>query len=245
MSSTPRHTPTPCAPPPIRSAGSAPAPTGAPPHRSGLGAAGRRRPDGGSTVARAVGLSVLMIASLAALCSAVALLYLGRWEDALRFVVVAAAVQVPRFGDVPAVFASAFAAFGVFATWAAVERWYRSVDNLDLLVHLLTPASLAAVLYFALASHSLVAGLRDTGRGSTRAVVLAVTLVGTAVAVVWEFYEWVMNEMSPKYMLVGYDDTLGDLLAGMVGSMLAGVLIVWWLRRQPASSPWRGGRTNE
>jgi hypothetical protein len=190
----------------------------------------------GSTRRRRTGLAVLVAAIGAALSSAAALLCLGRWEDALRFVVVAVAMCAPLVGDVPVVFVSAFAAFVLLATWAAVQHWYRTVDHLDVLVHLVTPGSLAAVVYFALASHHLLPGI---GVARHRpAVVLAMTLVGTAVAVVWELYEWAMNEVSPRYMLVGSDDTLGDLLAGMVGSVLAGVLVLRWLDRRSVSARW-------
>lgn len=203
--------------------------------------AGRYEDDPAPDAPRRLGIVVFATAVIASLVSAAALFSIGRWEDGVRFTVVTLAMLAPLVGEVPVPFFSAFAAFVLFATWAAVQHWYEAINRLDVVVHVLTPGSLAAVLYFVLASHRLQPDPSEAERGNPRAVVLAVTLVGTGVAVVWELYEWVMEQVSPQYMRVGYSDTVGDLLAGMVGSMLAGAFILWWLGRQTTAGRRDGG----
>jgi hypothetical protein len=45
--------------------------------------------------------------------------------------------------------------------------------------------------------------------------------------VLWEFYEWVRyHGQGPP--LVGYNDTILDLLMGCIGSLVAGVGLAWW-----------------
>ena len=51
------------------------------------------------------------------------------------------------------------------------------------------------------------------------------TATGTALAVVWEFGEWYGHTFLDSRIQVGYDDTIGDLAAGMVGALVAGVAL--------------------
>lgn len=177
-------------------------------------------------------------AVVAAVISAVVMITMGRWEPAIRFGIVAVIMLVARFGDVPPSFAGAFAALLLLATWASVEHWYRQINNFDLLVHFLTPGSLAAVAYFVLAhAHLMPAVGRSAGQLMTGAPVLWVAVVGVTAAVLWEFYEWVMEQVAPAGMRVGYTDTIGDLLAGLAGSIVAGCLVTWWgVRRRPGAA---------
>lgn len=59
------------------------------------------------------------------------------------------------------------------------------------------------------------------------------TTAGVTAAVVWEFYEWVIEQVNPTGMTVGYTDTVVHLFAGTVGSLAAaaGALVLWWGRR--------------
>lgn len=105
------------------------------------------------------------LAVVAALISSVVMITMGRWEPAIRFGIVAVIMLIARFGDVPPSFAGAFAVLLLLATWASVEHWYRQINNFDLLVHFLTPGSLAAVTYFVLAHLHLMPAV---GRSSER-----------------------------------------------------------------------------
>jgi hypothetical protein len=61
-------------------------------------------------------------------------------------------------------------------------------------------------------------------------------------AVLWEFYEWLRyHGQGPP--LVGYNDTILDLLMGCIGSLVAGAGLSWWAtagwgtRRRRLSQP--------
>jgi hypothetical protein len=158
----------------------------------------------------------------------------GDWEAGFRFTVVTVLMLAPRAADVPAPFAGAFAAFLLLATWGWVEHWYRQITHFDTAVHVLTPGSLAAVAYYALVHWCLLPAGPDAERPIRAwSPVLWVTLVGTTAAVVWEFYEWVIDQIRPRAMELGYTDTVIDLFAGTTGSLVAGLLVVYWGRRHP------------
>ena len=176
-------------------------------------------------------------AVLIALVSAVAMVVTGRWEGAVRFALMAGFMLAARGGGAPAPFAAAFAVFLLLATWASVLHWYRQIEQFDVLVHVLTPGSLAAVAYFSLVHARLLPrASAPSGRLRSWAPVLWVTLVGVTAAVLWEFYEWVIEQINPRGMIVGYTDTVLDLLAGLLGSLAAGGLVLAWGRRHPAGS---------
>jgi uncharacterized iron-regulated membrane protein len=49
-----------------------------------------------------------------------------------------------------------------------------------------------------------------------------------------EFYEWVIKQVNPAGVSVGYTDSVVDLFAGMLGSLTVGGLVLWWARRRGA-----------
>lgn len=136
-----------------------------------------------------------------------------------------------RWGDVPPPFGAAFAVFLLLATWASVQHWYRQINNFDLLVHFLTPGSLAAAAYFVLARWEALPSVRQRAdRLRSWAPVLWVAMVGILAAALWEFYEWVVDQFAPATMRVGYTDTVADLCAGLLGSVVAGGVVLGWGR---------------
>lgn len=180
---------------------------------------------------------IFVAAVVVAVLSAAAMGLGGRWEAAFRFVVVAGVMVVARRAEVPTRFAAAFAVLVLLAMWGSVQHWYRSPGEVDTLVHFLTPGSLAAVAYFVLVQVRLLPDAREPA-SSTRgwAPVVWVGTTGTTLAAVWEYYEWVVEQINPAGMIVGYTDTVVDLIAGTLGSVVAGALVVQWARH-------RSGRT--
>ncbi len=117
------------------------------------------------------------------------------------------------------------ASFTLPATGVAVRRAGALPDS----------GSLAAVAYFVLVQARLLPAARGTSLHlRSWAPVVWVVVVGASVAVVWEFYEWVIEQVNPAGMSVGYTDTVVDLFAGMLGSLTAGGLVLWWARRHGA-----------
>lgn len=184
-----------------------------------------------------VGRWIFDAAVLIAVASAGFYFMTGSIEAGVRFVILAGIMLVARWGEVPPMFAGAFAGFLLLAAWASVHHWYRQIVFADEVIHVLTPGSLAAAAYFLLA-HLRVMPDADESRRALRdwTPVLWVTLTGVAAAVLWEFYEWVVEQFSPKGMHVGYTDTVVDLAAGMLGSLIAGVLVLHWARKHPSVS---------
>lgn len=170
-------------------------------------------------------------AVVAALASAVHQFLDDRGEPGFRFLILALIMLCARWGDVPAPFAAAFAGFILLATWASTRHWYRDYAWADVVVHFLTPGSLAAAGFFVLTTLQVMPSLEHSRRHlRSWTPVLWVTMVGVFAAVIWEFYEWVVEQFSPAGMLVGYTDTVVDLFAGMLGSFTAGLLALWWAR---------------
>lgn len=157
-------------------------------------------------------------------------------EAALRFGVITVIILAARRAQVPAPFTTAFAVLLLLATWASVLHWYRGVPHFDLLVHLLSPGSAAAVGCFVLAARGWLPRAADGSRSRGAAPLLWTVLLGTTIAVVWELYEWVVQQVAPQGMIVGYTDTVLDLAAGMLSSAVAGAFVVRWTRRQSGAS---------
>lgn len=190
---------------------------------------------GSNAVETKVGRWIFNAAVLVAVASGIYQFLQDQGEPGFRFAVLALIMAGTRWGEVPAPFAAAFAAFSLLATWASVEHWYRDIAWADEVIHFLTPGSLAAAAYFLLA-HLRVMPDADESRERLRSwtPVFWVTLVGVFAAVLWEFYEWVIEQVSAGGMIVGYTDTIGDLCAGMLGSAVAGVLALWWSHHHDA-----------
>lgn len=175
---------------------------------------------------------VFDVAVVVAVASAIYQVVTGHFEPAVRFGVIALIMLGTRWGNVPVLFAAGFAASLLLATWASVEHWYRAIAPADEVVHFITPGALAAAAYFLLVNFRVMPGAAQARRHlRSWTPVFWVTLVGVLAAVLWEFYEWSIEQVNPAGMRVGYTDTIFDLLAGMLGSMTAGLVALWWSNR--------------
>ncbi len=184
---------------------------------------------------RKSGSWIFDLAVVAAVASSAFFFLDDRGEPGVRFIMLALIMLGTRWGNVPTPFAAAFASFMLLATWASAQHWYRDVPWADEVIHVLTPGSLAAAAYFMLAHLCVMPDLnqsREYLRSWTP--VFWVTIVGVFAAVLWEFYEWVIEQFNPSGMGVGYTDTVLDLFAGMIGSLVAGLLALWWSGRRDA-----------
>lgn len=170
-----------------------------------------------------------------AVVSAVLMAFQADWDSAFRFALIFALMVAARSRDVPSPFVGAFAVFILLATWATAAQWYREIWWSDIVIHFFAPGSTAAVLYFLFADARLVPDVRQ-GLHQLRpwSPAFLTLVIGTTTAVVWEFYEAVVEQVAPQFMLVGYADTIIDLLAGALGSLAAGALVVAWSRRRDA-----------
>lgn len=93
-------------------------------------------------------------------------------------------------------------------------------------------AALGTVLLVRVGLLSDSAGLRHP----RLSLAIVTTSLGLSFAVVWEFIEWAGNRYLDPTIFVSYTDTLGDIAAGGLGSVVAGSAMTYLLvsRRHPA-----------
>jgi hypothetical protein len=184
-------------------------------------------------------------------------LLLGDWTplvrdgiDVLRVVLVLATGAALLVGDEGAALALGFAAalallaravnlprpydFGfvlVLTLHAAGEAlgWYDSLEWFDRLVHVVLPCLVAPVLYIGLARLDVLPDPRDDThvRHYTGMAIVAFCL-GMAVGGLWEIVEFASDGVLDTALSEGNPDTVGDLVADAVGSLLGAFLLVAW-----------------
>ncbi|MDF2991080.1 MAG: hypothetical protein K0S37_1594 [Microbacterium sp.] len=96
---------------------------------------------------------------------------------------------------------------------------YRAWTGWDLIVHLACTGVLAAVALVLLDDARVIAptGLRRTA-------IAVATITGLALSAVWEMVEWFGYRFITDAIFVTYDDTIGDMMAGGLGALVAGML---------------------
>lgn len=142
------------------------------------------------------------------------------WWDAVAvalFALVLLGLTLPRVAGLPAPLQATSGVTLVVAAWAATLDWYAVVPPLDLLAHVLANGLLAATAVI-ISTRAGIIPPAPTRPG----MVLVTTAVGALLGVLWEVGEWLGHTWLDDAINVGYDDTMGDLLAGTVGSLLAG-----------------------
>jgi hypothetical protein len=151
-----------------------------------------------------------------------------QWVNAALFALVWGGLMLPRMlGRVLATPPAAdfiSAAVVLFAAWSAVLDLYLRYEGLDLAVHAVACGLIAALAHRALSAGSTHAG--SVGRTATRlATVLTVASLGCALGLLWEVGEWVGHTYLDERIQVGYNDTMGDLVADGLGALVAGAVI--------------------
>ena len=139
------------------------------------------------------------------------------------------ALLLPRFIGVPSGFDIAYCTVLLVAAWSNVFDLYTSVVWWDIPVHFCCTGVIAVMLYLLLARVGVVPE-PATGRRAT-AIVLTLAL-GLAVSALWEMVEWFGHAVISSAIFVEYNDTIGDMAVGGLGSLLAGALLSAAARRR-------------
>jgi len=114
----------------------------------------------------------------------------------------------------------------VAAAWASLLDLYVRVPWLDLPVHVLATGLGAAALFEALVSLGvLTPATAAYPRRARLGAAIVVVALGLALGVLWELGEWYGHTQVDHRIQVGYDDTLGDLVAGGLGALVAAVAV--------------------
>ena len=180
-----------------------------------------RRPSGaGEFFADAVRL--LCLFSLAA-----AVLWYGPVDVAL-FLLVLMGTLISRCLEISRVFDGVYGLTLLAAAWSSVLNLYARVGWWDLPVHFAATGVIAAMAYLLLARLGTVPPpvpppVPGHGLALQIAVPVLVLALGLAVSVLWELGEWWGNAFVDESINVGYQDTMGDLAAGGLGALLAGL----------------------
>lgn len=151
------------------------------------------------------------------------------------FALVLAGLVVPLAAGASRTLDAAYGVGLLVAAWSSALQLYQAIAWLDLAVHLVVTGLVAAVGHLLLARWTgvLVDPHATTGRADRLGAVVVTTSLGLALAVLWEVGEYVGHTYVDPAIYVGYADTIGDLVAGGLGSAVAGL----WLCRRRAARP--------
>ena len=172
-------------------------------------------------------------------CLVVALVWRGPVDTAL-FALVLAGLVVPLAAGAPRALDAAYGVGLVLAAWSGALDLYQAVGWLDLVMHLVVTGLIAAVAHLLLARRTGAVLDPTTAVGGPQrwGAVLVTGSLGLALSVLWEIGEYLGHTYVDDTIYVGYADTVGDLVAGGIGSAVAG----WWLtasraRARPHGAP--------
>jgi hypothetical protein len=142
---------------------------------------------------------------------------------ATALALLARAINLPRAYDLPFVL--------VLSLHAAGEAlgWYDSVEWFDRVVHVVLPCLVAPVLYIGLGRLDVLPDPRDETHARHYTGMAIVTFcLGMAVGGLWEIVEYASDGTIDTALSEGNADTVGDLVADAVGSLLGALLLVAW-----------------
>ena len=168
-------------------------------------------------VVRALGLLSFVVASLVVGGTAFplfALILLGQF--------------LPRYLALPSSLDITIGVVLLAAGWSNPLDLYRMIPSWDLVMHFAANGLVAVVAYLLFVRLALSgARLPDALRLRLPIVagILLTTTFGMAAGVVWEIGEWFGHTFIDTSIVVEYTDTIGDLAAGALGSLVAGGLL--------------------
>ena len=139
----------------------------------------------------------------------------------LSLAVVAGAMVLPRLLGLRPSVDIAFGVVVLVAVWSSVLGIYLTTRLWDLPVHFLTNGLCAALLYIVLVQFGILAESGTLPHPMLSAAVVT-TALGFSLGVLWEVFEWVGHTFLDPEIFVGYTDSIGDLVWGGAGALLAG-----------------------
>ena len=133
------------------------------------------------------------------------------------------ALMLPRMLGMRAWFDVLACVVVLAATWSNIFELYTAIRHWDLLMHFAGTAVLAVIAAVVLDRFRIAAVTgRDVPR---RAPLVLLPLIALALSAVWEMIEWFGAEYISDAIHVGYRDTIGDMILGGIGGVVAGVLL--------------------
>jgi hypothetical protein len=163
------------------------------------------------------------------LVAAFAFAVAGDPGEALRFLLVFAAVVVARFLDLPRLFDLGFVIGMAISVWGGPLGLFRALPWYDKVLHGTMSFFGAPLLYVLGVRFDL---LPDLEHGPQRHRYLGIAVLslalGSAIGAYQEIWEWVANNWLGSDNIIGYADTISDMTVNAVASLAGGALLILW-----------------
>jgi hypothetical protein len=179
-----------------------------------------------STLSEIVG-DVLRAAGLLSII--VALTVIGGTAIPL-FALVLLGQLLPRFLGVRPALDITIGVVLLVAGWSNPLELYRAIPNWDLVMHFAANGLIGVIAFLLFVR--LTAQGSPTGTRTKAVAIILTTAFGMATGVIWELGEWFGHTFLDDGIVVEYNDTLGDLAIGALGSLITG-LAMPYLASQP------------
>ena len=144
--------------------------------------------------------------------------------------VVSVGMFLPRLLDIRPSADIMFGLVVLVAVWSSVLQIYISTRWWDLPMHFLTNGLCAALCYLLLVRLDILPDAATLSRPVLSAVVMTAAL-GLSLGALWEVFEWFGHTFIDEEIYVGYVDTIGDLVWGGAGAVLAGCSVSFLVTR--------------
>ena len=150
-------------------------------------------------------------------------------EGVVNLAASSVAVVAARFVNLPRVYDLAFIGAMTLTGWGEALGFYDRFTHYDTVVHFLVPATIAPIVYILLARAEVVPRLHDTSERRHHLGVFVVTLsFGLAIGALWEIFEWTSDHVVGSHLVLGEQDTVGDLVADGCGAAFGAALLLVW-----------------
>jgi hypothetical protein len=106
--------------------------------------------------------------------------------------------------------------FGIHVVLAKVFDIYRIFPDIDIAMHFFGGV---AITHFLLRAATVALDLNLLGSPSRACIALLTFLAASTTTILWEFFEWTLDRLLQKQWQLSLDDTLLDMLLGMLGSI--------------------------
>jgi hypothetical protein len=157
-------------------------------------------------------------------------------KGASSFAVVSVAMLLPRALAVRPGFDIAYGVIALVSTWSSVTDLYGVVRWWDLPMHFLMTGLAAAICYVLLVRLRLVEDAAALPRPLLAYAVIGTT-IGAALSAFWEMFEWFTTTFLDPATVLGYADTVSDMVMGTLGGLVAGLLMPVLAARPDSPAP--------
>lgn len=158
----------------------------------------------------------------------------AHWVAAALFSLVLLGLTLLRLAVTPRLDVATGATL-VAAAWCSLLDLYLRVGWLDVATHVVATGLLAGSAHAALVTVGALPPVRaELPRRAGSGAGLVIVALGCCLGVLWELGEWFGHTVIDDRIQVGYDDTVGDLVSGLLGSLVAAFVLARGASRRRA-----------